>query len=65
MATKNALRKKCLYSELFWSAFCRIWTEYGEILPYSVRIRENADLNNSEYGHFSRNDGRRVLVATR
>ena len=27
------LRKKCPYSELFWSAFSRIWTEYGEILP--------------------------------
>ena len=26
------LRKKCPYSELFWSAFSRIWTEYGEIL---------------------------------
>ena len=22
--------------------------------PYSVQIRENADQNNSEYGHFSR-----------
>ena len=35
----------------------RIWTEYGEILfisPYSVRMRENADQNNSEYGHFLR-----------
>ena len=28
--------------ELFWSAFFRIRTEYGE-------IRENADQNNSEY----------------
>ena len=45
------LRKKCPYSELFWSVFSRIWTEYGEILrisPYSVRMRENADQNNSE-----------------
>ena len=34
-----SLRKKCLYSKLFWFAFSRIWTEYGEILcisPYSV-----------------------------
>ena len=23
------------------------------ISPYSVRMRENADQNNSEYGHFS------------
>ena len=25
------LRKKCLYLELFWSVFSRMWTEYGEI----------------------------------
>ena len=34
-------------------------TEYGEILrisPYSVRVRENADQNNTEYGHFLRSD---------
>ena len=50
-------RKKCPYLELFWSVFCRIWTEYGEIQsisPYSVQMRENADQNNSEYGHFLR-----------
>ena len=47
--------KKCPYSELFWSAFSRIQTEYGEIRsisPYSVRMWENADQNNSEYGRF-------------
>ena len=52
-----ALREKCLYSELFWSAFSRIWNEYGEmrsISPYSVRMPENADQSNSEYGHFLR-----------
>ena len=51
------LRKKCLYSELFWSVFSRIQTEYGEIRsisPYSVRMRANADQNNSKYEHFSR-----------
>ena len=56
----NALRKKCPYSELFWSTFSHIWTEYGEIRsisPYSVQMRENADQNNYEYGHFSRSDG--------
>ena len=40
---------------LVW--ICRIWIEYGEILrisPYSVRIWENANQNNSEYRHFSR-----------
>ena len=50
---KISLRKKCRFSELFWSAFSRIRTEYGEILrPYSVRMQENADQNNSKYGHF-------------
>ena len=47
----------CPYSELFWSVFSRIWTEYREIRsisPYSVQIWESADQNNSEYGHFSR-----------
>ena len=55
----NALRKKCPYSELFWSLFSRIWTKCEEIRsisPYSVRTGENADQNNSKYGHFSRND---------
>ena len=52
-----SLRKKCLYSELFWSAFSRFRTEYGEILrisPYLVRMRKNTDQYNSEYGLFSR-----------
>ena len=49
-----ALREKCSYSELFWSVFSRIRTEYREILPispYSVRMRENTYQNNSKYGH--------------
>ena len=49
---QNALRKNCLYSELFWSVFSRIRTEYGEILRNPVRMRENTDQNNSEYEHF-------------
>ena len=55
--TGFSLREKCPYSELFWSTFSRIWTEYGEIRNtsrYSVRMRENADENNSEYDHFLR-----------
>ena len=51
------LRKKSPYSKLFWSSFSRIRTEYGEILrisPYSVRMREIADQNNSKYGQVSR-----------
>ena len=50
----NSLREKCPYSELVWSAFFRIRTEYEEIFrvsPYSVQMRENADQNNSEYRH--------------
>ena len=49
------MRKKCPYSELFWSVFSRIRTEYGEMRstsPYSVRMGENTDENNSEYEHF-------------
>ena len=49
------LRRKCPYSELFWSVFSRIRTEYGElrsISPYSVPMQENTDQNNSEYGYF-------------
>ena len=56
---KYTLRKKCPYSELFWSAFSNIRIEYGEIRSislYSVQMRENPDQNNSEYSHFSRSD---------
>ena len=52
---KNALRIKCPYSELFWSVFSGMRTEYGKIRsisPYSVRMRENTDQDNSEYGLF-------------
>ena len=38
---------------VFWSAFSRIRTEYGEIFrtsPYSVQMQENK--KNNEYGHF-------------
>ena len=60
-----APRQKCQYSELFWSVFAFTRTEYGEILrisPYSVRMRKNADQNNSEYGHFSLNVGRHKIM---
>ena len=52
-------RKMRPYSKLFWSAFSRIWPEYGKILgisPYSVRMRKNTDQNNSEYRHVLRSD---------
>ena len=51
-----APREKCPYLQLFWFAFFRIRTEYGEILrisPYSVQMRENTVQNNSEYWVFS------------
>ena len=55
---RTTLCEKCPYSELFWSAFSRIRTEYGEIrnisLTISVRMRKHTDQNNSEYGHFLR-----------
>ena len=41
------------FLELFWSAFSRIRTEYGEIRSisqYSVPMRENMDQNNSRIG---------------
>ena len=56
---RHTLREKCPYSEFFWSVFSRIRTEYGKtrsISPCSVRMRENTDQKNSEYGHFSRNE---------
>ena len=28
----ETLQEKCLYSELFWFVFSRIWTEYGHLL---------------------------------
>ena len=49
--------EKCPYSELFWSTFSRIRTEYGQLLrisPYSVRMWENTDQTKYEYGLFSR-----------
>ena len=51
-----SLREKCPYSELFWSLFFRIWTEY------SVRLRENTDENNSKHGHFLRSIYNRITL---
>ena len=50
-----SLGEKRPYSELFWSVFSCIRTEYREILrisPCSVRMPENTDQSNSEHGHF-------------
>ena len=48
-----ALRRKCPYSEFFWSVFFCIWTEYGEIFRisrYLVQMWENMDQKISECG---------------
>ena len=53
----STLREECPYSEIFWSVFFRIRTEFGGILrisSYSVRMRVNVDRKNSKYGHFLR-----------
>ena len=45
-------RKKCPYSEFFWSAFSRMRIEYRDLLcksPYSGRMWEYAKQKNSEY----------------
>ena len=42
------LRKRCPYSEFFWSSYSRIWSKY----LYSVQMRENTEQKNSEHGHF-------------
>ena len=57
MSLYPKLYEKCSYSQLFWSVFSHIRTEYGEIFrisPYSVLMQENTEENNSEYGHFLR-----------
>ena len=59
LRVNKSLRKKWPCSELLWSEFSCICTEYGKIQtvsPYSVQMRENADQNNSEYGNFSRSE---------
>ena len=47
---KHTLRKKCLYSELFWSVFSRIRTEYevslriqSKCLKLRTRVIPNTD----------------------
>ena len=50
-----ALRKKCPCSELFWSAFFPHFLAFRlNTLSVFSPMRENADQNNSEYGHFLR-----------
>ena len=54
---QDPFHEKCPFSEFFQSVFSRIRTEYGDLLrksPYSVRMRENTDQKNTEYGYFLR-----------
>ena len=39
----QTLREKCPCSELFWSAFSRIRTEYGDIYSVSLRIQSECE----------------------
>ena len=43
--------------------FVKGCSEYGRVIsPYSVRMRENVDQNNSEYGHFLRSQMRETFL---
>ena len=46
LTSLRTLRKKCLYSEFFWSVLFRIWPEYGDLRSkslYSVQMQEKTD----------------------
>ena len=49
------MRKKCPYSELFWSAF---FLHFPASSPKMEKCGKNADENNSEYEHFLRSTGK-------
>ena len=56
-SVRTTLRKRCSYSEFFWSVFSCIQIAYGDLpskSPCSVQRRGNTDHKNSEYGHFLR-----------
>ena len=47
----------CVKSVRIWSCSGPYFLAFGfRISPYSVRMRENKDQNNSENGHFLRSD---------
>ena len=49
-----------IYSEFSWPVFSGMQTEYRDLPSkslYSVRIRENMDQKNSEYGNVLHSDG--------
>ena len=64
----QSLSEKCPYSEFSWFLFSRIRTEYGEIrsiCPSTIRMRENTDQKNSEYGQFLRSESISLIVSPR
>ena len=58
MVFQDALRKKCPYSEYFWSIFSRIF-QYLSVLSPNAGKCEQKKLQGhfSIWGHFSRSDG--------
>ena len=62
-SARTTLRKKCPYSELFCPYFSTL-VYSRSISPYSIRMRENMDQNNSEYGHFSRSASSSMDIIT-
>ena len=47
----------CVKSVRIWSYSGPYFNEFGlSISPYSVRMRENTDQNNSEYGYYLHSD---------
>ena len=53
--SKKPLREKCPYSE-FFGPFFPTFGLNKERYGVSLRVRENKDQKNSEYGHFSRSE---------
>ena len=53
---KVQLNKKSQDQNIFRAALRFIEEYYTSVSPYSIRMRENTDQNNSEYGHFSRSE---------
>ena len=51
------------YSGPYFPAFGLNTKEILRISPYSVRMRENGEQNNSEYGHFLRSVTFTFIVA--
>ena len=70
----SGLRKKCPYSESFWSTLFPHFPAFGlNTESYSVSLLiqceygkcgKNADQNNSEFGHFLHDAGFHIILVT-